>query len=116
MARVLYKDERPSKPTFEELTNDEILLIKSKEWKYEREWRIIDSLFSADGEATKNAPDCWPFWFRPESVCEVIVGCRSGDLLERIKAVLQQPLLSHAKLLRAALDNRRFGLRFSEVW
>ena len=114
--KVLYTDERPSKPTFEELSNDELLLTKSKEWEYEQEWRIIDSLFSADGEAARDEPNCWPFLFRPEAVCEVIIGCRFGDSHERVNAVLQEARCSHVEFLQAKLDERRFGLVFSKVY
>ena len=50
VAKVRYRFNRPSRQTFEEITNDELLLTKSNEWKYEREWRILDSWASADDE------------------------------------------------------------------
>ena len=92
------ESERRSKTTFEEISNDELLLTKSKEWEYEAEWRILDSLYSADGERTKETPYLWPFKFNPKAIKEIIAGCRSGDLLQKIEAILEQPRYNHLTL------------------
>jgi hypothetical protein len=117
IAKVTYSDVRPSHPTFEEITNDELLLTKSKEWEYEQEWRILDSLYSADGDATREAPDCWPFKFRPESIKEVIVGCRaSEEFAKRIEGALDKPPYRHVQQLRAFRHRRDYKLRFAPIW
>jgi len=92
---VTYAAQRPTRPTFEELTNEELLHTKSKQWEYEREWRIIDSSLSADGTPPQSAPLCWPFHFRPEAVTEVILGCRlSRDLAGRLANYSRQAPIS----------------------
>ena len=89
IAKVNDALEWPSRMTFEEITNDELLLTKSIEWEHEQEWRILDSLFSADCDTTESAPDCWLFKFRRESITQVIVGCRASDgFVKQIEHVL----------------------------
>lgn len=116
MAKVTYTTERPKKTTFEEISNDELLLTKSKEWEYEGEWRILDSLYSADGEPPKGAPDCWPFKFNPQAIREVIVGCRSENLIGEIEKILVLPKYKHVTLLKAAQDQKLYKLNIVPTW
>lgn len=104
--------------TFEEITNDELLLTKSKEWEYEQEWRILDSLFSADGDASSQAPDCWPFKFRPEHITEVIVGCRADPaFVQKLEAVLDNDeKYDHVDQLRTFRDRKDYKLRIGYIW
>ena len=57
----MYLHSKPSGPNFAAVTNQQLFYRKSSEWAYEREWRIIDSAFSADGEPTGPTGDCYPF-------------------------------------------------------
>jgi hypothetical protein len=82
---------------------------------YEREWRIIDSLFSADGDATDSSRDFWPFRFRPQAVKEIIVGHRAGAILPDIFDLLRQPRYEHVALFIARPDQKRFHLNFHEL-
>jgi len=112
---VYYCHHRPSHLRFKEVTNHELFYTKSTEWAYEHEWRIIDSLMSADGDAF-DPPDghCWPFRFRPEAMREVIVGYRATDLVKDIISILRRPQYQHVKLLMAFPDHQRFELVFVE--
>ncbi len=116
MDKVKYQVKRPSQVTFEAISNDELLLTKSIEWEYEGEWRILDSLYSADGEMRKDLPDRWPFKFNPKAVKEVIVGCRSGDLLARIEPILAHPKYRHVNILKAVIDHEDYGLNIVPTW
>lgn len=114
---VTYRVGRPSKPTFEELTNEELLHTKGKEWEYEKEWRIIDSSFSADGDPSREAPLCWPFHFRPQAVAEVIVGCRaSEDFSARLLGILDKPPFDHVQQKRAFRHRTEYKLRIGTTW
>ena len=107
---------RPSRITFEEITNDELLLTKSKEWEYEREWRVLDSRFSADGDLPDGAAMCWPFKFRPQSLTQVIVGCRaSEDFVSRIERVLDTAAYEHVEQLRAFRHRKAYKLRIGHI-
>lgn len=117
MSRVTYASQRPSRPTFEELTNEELLLTKSSEREYEREWRIIDSVFSADGEPPPGAPLCWPFKFRPEAVTDVIIGCRiASSFAERLATLLDKAPYTHVRQLRAFRHRTDYRLRIGHIW
>jgi hypothetical protein len=113
---VSYCHHRPSHNKIQAVTNQELFYTKNSEWAYEREWRIIDSLFSADGDAEDQpSRDCWPFRFRPEAVKEVIMGHRSGAIIGDVCAVLSEPRYAHVKLFLAAPDAKRFHLNFNEL-
>jgi hypothetical protein len=116
MDKVKYQMKRPSQVTFEAISNDELLLTKSKEWEYEGEWRILDSLYSADGEMRKDLPDRWPFKFSPSAVKEIIVGCRSGDLATKIEPILEQPKYKHVTRLKAVPDQEEYRLNIVPLW
>ena len=116
MDRVKYQVKRPSQMTFEAISNDELLFTKSIEWEYEGEWRILDSLYSADGEMHKNLPDRWPFKFNPKAVKEVIVGCRSGDLAAKLEPILAQPKFEHVTRLKAVIDHEAYKLNIVPPW
>jgi Protein of unknown function (DUF2971) len=112
---VSYCHHRPSHSKMKAVTNQELFYWKNSEWAYEREWRIIDSLHSADGEATDLSRDCWPFKFRPEAVREVILGHRSGAIISDICQILREPRYEHVRLLIASPDPKRFHLNFAEI-
>ena len=116
LEKVKYRKMRPSKPTWEEITNDELLLNKSHEWKYEREWRIVDSLYSADGETDRDRRTHWPFLLNPKAVKQVIVGCRSGNLHEKIAEALAKPQYEHVGVLRALTHPKEYRLEFHPLW
>jgi hypothetical protein len=112
LRKVVYAPNRPSGSTEADLTNEQVLLTKGEEWAYEGEWRIIDSLYAADGEGDFHH---WPFYIRPESVRELVLGCRCDAHTERdAVAALKRDELRHVALYKAVPDERRFGLNFIE--
>src|SRR5260370_21726204 len=117
VAKVRYAVERPSRSTFEESTNDELLLTKSIEWEYEQEWRILDSLYSADGEAPRSAPSRWRFKTRRESIAQIIVGCRASDeFVKEIEHVLDtNKAYAHVEQRRYFRDRRDYRLRLGHI-
>lgn len=112
---VSYCHHRPSRPRMKEVTNQELFYTKHSEWAYEREWRIVDSLFSAGGDATDLSRDCWPFRFRPQAIKEIIVGHRASAIAPDMCAVLNEPRYAHVSLLVATPDQKRFHLNFNEL-
>ena len=112
---VSYRHHRPSRPLMKEVTNQELFYTKNSEWAYEREWRIVDSLISAEGEATDQSRDCWPFRFRTQAVKEVILGHRATVIAPNITTVLSEPRYGHVSLLLATPDQKRFHLNFTEL-
>jgi hypothetical protein len=80
---------------------------------YEREWRIIDSAMSADGDLVGPAGACLPFIFRPEAVKEVIYGCKCSIYYE-LQAVLREPRYAHASFISATVDREKYKLNFND--
>lgn len=108
---VAYSYSKPTRPTFADVTNQELFYSKSSEWLYEREWRIIDSIFSADGDPVGPTRDCYPFHFRPEAVKEVVNGCKCSIHLE-LQSILRKPQYEHVAFVTAAADREKYQLNF----
>jgi DUF2971 family protein len=110
---VSYCHHRPSGAKFRQITIEELCFRKSSEWAYEREWRIVDSAFSADvNEAVGPGENCWLFRLNPAAIREVILGHRSQDIAGRVIPPLLRPEYQHVNLLMAHPDHERFQLRF----
>ena len=110
---VFYCHHRPRRPRFADVPNHELFYTKSSDWSYEREWRIIDSLYSADGPAFADNENCWPFNINSDSVKFVIVGYGSQNISEII-TILREPGYEHTRLIMAIPDHQRFELLFLE--
>lgn len=98
-----------------EITNQELFYTKNSEWAYEREWRVVDSTFSADGDPVDISQDCWPFVFRADAVKQVIVGHRGSILFPEMYDVLRLPQYAHVSLCLAIPDQKRLHLNFTEL-
>jgi hypothetical protein len=88
---VVYSSERPKRTSMVELTKTEVFYTKSKEWKYEREWRVV-RLGSDATRQLKRGKDRLPiylFTFPKASVSRVILGARSNESVRRaiLKAI-----------------------------
>lgn len=113
---VTYAEERPSKPVATDLTDDEVWLTKSKQWEHEDEWRVIDSLYAADGDPTDQERNHWRFDIAPGAVREVILGCRAEPQLELdVMNVLRSPDYAHVQLFRMEDDERHYRLNRHEI-
>lgn len=80
-----------------------LLTTKSKEWAYEREWRVIGR--REDDTVTNRS---WLKPFDPECVHVVILGARANRRLKQ--QVLQWQAHHKTQVLQARLDSVRFGL------
>ena len=109
--RITYSAKRPSKQSVEDLSNDDVYYTKSRDWAYEKEWRLVDSLFSADDEPADDSHDRWFFNLNPQSVKEVILGGASGLTLKlEVGAALVQRCFLHVLLQRMWADPKRYEL------
>jgi hypothetical protein len=108
---VVYVPERPSALTLEELSDEAVVFTKSDQWGYEDEWRLVDSLQSADGEGEGPGKHWWPFRLDPARVREVILGCRCEAADEQaILEVLAEPRYRHVSVFTAVPDLRTYSL------
>lgn len=116
LERVSYTNERPQ-ITLSDLTEKELLLYKSKEWEYEKEWRFIRYLVDATKVKSVDGHNCYLFCIPPNCFQEVIFGCRMAEgVKDELKKLISiDPLLNHIKIFQAMLDPKEYVLRFVNV-
>ncbi len=118
---VSYKLERPSGPIVNDPTDigpaiyDQFavrfFLHKSIHWKYEKEWRLIRELDSADAEFEVDGDRVFLFSFPPEAVSSVVLGCRiDKETEDKIRGLLASEKYKHTTLYRARIDREEFKL------
>lgn len=92
---------------------ESILFAKSVDWEYEQEWRWVepkpdDYAQVVEGQSGKSfflAP------VEPDSIVEVVLGCRSGtDLEHSIQALKSTADYRHLNLLKIRLDKTKYKL------
>jgi hypothetical protein len=112
LLKVLYSVERPQRKALKDVTATDILLVKSKDWEYEQEWRMLRFLYQPDKTIPNGEGDIHLFSFPASCVKGVIFGCRmSVPLKEEISKFLTgDARYSHVKKYTAVLSERRFGL------
>lgn len=113
LSKVRYSTHRPTFETkFHAATQEkEIRLTKSVEWMHEKEWRMFESPFNADGDCLDGDEMCWPFRFEPEVVERVILGARiNADVETSLRDALSMPEYAHTKLLRCEVHQQQFRL------
>ncbi|MDP1929002.1 MAG: DUF2971 domain-containing protein [Thiobacillus sp.] len=109
LRRVLYRDNRPS-GLLSELDATDMFLVKSTQWSYEREWRILRSLSDADEVIESGAMKTHLFRFPADALNTVIVGARSSkEFKELVRDVLRgDPLLRHVSMKVSVPDESHF--------
>jgi len=89
-------------------------LRKSTVWEYEAEWRWIEPGGPGVYDEVGSAPNGELLYLRsipPESIQEVILGCRaSSELAESIQALRSAPEYRHLKVFKVALHKSRYDL------
>ncbi len=113
---VQYKSERPQ--TSIEDPPIEILLIKSSDWKHEKEWRYLKHLKDADERHERvNTHSVELFRLPPKCIVGVILGCyRSNELKNTIVALRRDdPEFGHLQILQAGASTTRYELRIKEI-
>lgn len=81
LRRVLYRSRRPSGQLID-FDGNELFLVKSDDWSYEKEWRMFAPLHEADREIpTRDSAVCL-FKFPIESIKSITMGARAPDYLQ----------------------------------
>lgn len=120
LKKVEYSDVRPSHQFMSEITPKEMFLIKSKEWEYEQEWRMIASLAEAIANLDKVEkpildPDGLPVILSPiplDCITGIIFGSRmTEENRKKISNLLSSyKRYSHIKKYESVLDEKTFTL------
>lgn len=113
--RVNYRRERPNLD-FNDMNGIILFLVKSNDWSYENEWRLLKPLAEASKRIDTNPYPIDLFSFPRSIVKSIIFGVRaSPETIEKAKSILA----SHSEyakvfLKRAVADSKNFRLIIQE--
>ncbi|MDP9053691.1 MAG: DUF2971 domain-containing protein [Acidobacteriota bacterium] len=106
-------------PDHPELKLDDIFMTKSAEWEYEQEWRWIERGNPGDYANVVSGLAGELLFLRsfpPESVREIILGCRSSSaLIESVQTIALTPDFTHVRLLKVVLDESKYLLNVGKL-
>ncbi|WP_422527065.1 DUF2971 domain-containing protein [Serratia fonticola] len=89
----------------------EHFLVKSKDWEYEKEWRMLMLENSSDRKTVINDTTYDLFKFPKEIIKSVIIGCRATEALEReLIETLSNKEYSHVTIYKCERSNEKFKL------
>lgn len=111
LRKIRYRDVRPSASLID-LDGIEMFLVKSKDWSYEREWRVLRPLKDAHNVVNANGEDIHLFQLPPDAIKAIILGARaSTTLADRAQlAICANRAMSHVKLLKCVPDESCFAI------
>ncbi|WP_334078839.1 DUF2971 domain-containing protein [Microbulbifer sp. M83] len=109
--QVSYRDVRPS-ANLTDLGGTEMFLVKSKEWSYECEWRVLRPLKDAQHIVASNGEKIHLFELPPDSIKAVILGARASTTItdQARLAISTNSNMSHIQLLRCIPDESCFAI------
>jgi hypothetical protein len=94
----------------EQLAQD-FFLVKSPEWAYEREWRMILPAADAIEVVNDGTQEVLLFDLPENAVREVVLGCRASETTANaVRAILTRTEYQHVALRRARLHRELFQL------
>lgn len=115
LRKVEYRNNRPSLPMVEHEGTD-VLLIKSREWEYEEEWRIIRPLREADEVRDFKPYSIYLFNFPTDTIREVILGCKmSGDKKNELIGLIKLKF-DDVSIYQAELNVQDYNIGLSRVY
>jgi hypothetical protein len=85
---------------------DEVVLVKTSAWQYEREWRVVRDRANASRTLSPHGTEISLFNITPEAISAIYVGNGASDVTEnRLRSILQSNhALRHVRLVRAAVS------------
>jgi len=109
--RVTYQSNRPEL-IFNEVDNFQNFLVKSTQWEYEQEWRMLTDLSSADKSIETNEHSVHLFNLPFSALKSITFGCKaSAELKQEIKSILSDnENLKHIELYEALEDRKEYKL------
>lgn len=111
LRKVCYRHTRPSANLID-LNGPEIFLVKSKEWSYEREWRVLRPLEDANNSLEINGETIHLFKLPADAIKSVILGARASSTLatQARLAISASDEMSHIQILRCSPDDSCFAI------
>ena len=116
LRQVQYRETRPS-ASLTQFDGPELFLVKSLDWSYEHEWRILKPLADADVVLDISGQKIHLFNHAPGVILSITVGARANAALQdQIRLLLSTtPQLSHVKLFQAHAHVSHFKLELLEL-
>jgi hypothetical protein len=111
LRQVCYRDVRPS-ANLVDLDGPEMFLVKSNEWSYEREWRVLRPLKEAHDVVNVNGEEIHLFQLPADAIKTVILGARASSTLagQARVAIAANGQMSHVQILRCSPDESCFAI------
>lgn len=115
LRKIEYSPDRPA-VSLAKYSAVDGLLVKSLDWEYEQEWRMVMPLKDSDQKIEKEKFSIHLFDMPATCVTGITFGCRiANDDKERIlEFLVNDTRYSHVIVSRAALDPRAFRLELTE--
>lgn len=112
LKQMVYSDHRPE-ITISSVKSFDSFLVKSNDWKYEQEWRMLMPTANASKVIKDDdGVDIFLYEVPKSAITKVILGCRVADaLLESVKEMKESNLdLKHIQIEKMELDEKNFCL------
>lgn len=108
--KIAYR-EKPPVINLMNTSGAELFFVKSVEWEYESEWRMLMPLSDSSKVIERQPYPAHLFDFPIESVTEVILGARISEQDRGvIQALMNDKRYGHVKLYQAELDNTSYEI------
>ncbi|MGD9899244.1 MAG: DUF2971 domain-containing protein [Calditrichaceae bacterium] len=126
LKKIIYCHSRPALILMDDVTEaiktdegkfiNDIFFTKSSEWKYEKEWRMLNPLKDATTTFNNNGEDIFLFDIEPKCIKRIIFGCRTEEPTEiKIKKIINESTeFSHIKTCKSLIDQKEFKLNIVE--
>ena len=116
LSKVIYSKKRPNLQLLQISSMNEFLLVKSNEWFYEEEWRMLMALSDANKIIEENLHDIYLFKVPFDVIRAVLIGARATpETHKNIEfAISSNPELAHVRVFEMKIHEERFELKIEE--
>lgn len=116
LRRVEYRNERPNAP-FSALTSVEMFLVKSTDWAYEKEWRIMRPLADSETVVESQPLPAHLFRYPREALQTIIIGARMPPTTRKalLEVIAAQPALKHVAIKQAFFGQQTYRIGLAGI-
>ncbi len=125
LRKVIYRKKRPEMSALGAMAVDhnklngfvsKVFLVKSSEWRYEKELRQIAYFEDPNRDFFINEHGISLSKFAPKSILNVYLGCNiSPETKMEIMNILSEPCYHHVSLYQAFLNKIHYSLNFEQI-
>jgi hypothetical protein len=117
LRKVKYANRSSHDRTLSDLDGEDVLVTKESSWSYEKEWRVLLPLDSADTVMDHEGDKVYLYSIPASAISGVVLGARASDHLQQeISNLLQRDEFNHVKLVRATLDSSNQKILVNDHW